>query len=100
MRVRRNYRRSLRQDLRSGCSISVIHGSKGSEANGTWRHNRSGGVGGWFHRRTPGYGAYNASKAAMRSFAQTWTNELATRGLRVNVASPGPTETPMMAEAS
>ena len=46
---------------------------------------------------TPGYGAYNASKAAMRSFARTWTNELATRGLRVNVVSPGPTETPMMA---
>ncbi len=49
---------------------------------------------------TPGYGAYNASKAAMRSFARTWTNELATRGIRVNVVSPGPTETAMMAAAS
>jgi len=49
---------------------------------------------------TAGYGAYNASKAAMRSFARTWTNELATRGIRVNVVSPGPTETPMMAAAS
>jgi NAD(P)-dependent dehydrogenase (short-subunit alcohol dehydrogenase family) len=49
---------------------------------------------------TPGYGAYNASKAAMRSFARTWTNELATRGIRANVVSPGPTETPMMGAAS
>ncbi len=49
---------------------------------------------------TPGYGAYNASKAAMRSFARTWANELAESGIRVNVVSPGPTETPMMAAAS
>ena len=49
---------------------------------------------------TPGYGAYNASKAALRSFARTWTNELAARGIRVNVVSPGPTETSMMAAAS
>ena len=49
---------------------------------------------------TLGYGAYNASKAALRSFARTWTNELAVRGIRVNVVSPRPTETPMMAAAS
>ncbi len=44
---------------------------------------------------TLGYGTYNASKAAIRSFARTWTRELASRGIRVNVVSPGPTETPM-----
>jgi NAD(P)-dependent dehydrogenase (short-subunit alcohol dehydrogenase family) len=44
---------------------------------------------------TPGYGAYGASKAAVRSFARTWTNELAARGIRVNTLSPGPTDTPM-----
>lgn len=44
---------------------------------------------------TPGYGAYSASKAAVRSFARTWTAELAARGIRVNTLSPGPTETPM-----
>lgn len=49
---------------------------------------------------TPGFGAYNASKAALRSFARTWTSELATRGIRVNVVSPGPTETPMTAATS
>ena len=49
---------------------------------------------------TAGYGAYNASKAALRSFARTWTKELAGRGIRVNVVSPGPTETSMTAAAS
>ena len=44
---------------------------------------------------TKGYGVYSASKAAVRSFARTWANELAPRGIRVNVVSPGPTETAM-----
>jgi len=42
----------------------------------------------------PNMGMYNASKAAVRSFARTWTNELKDRGIRVNVVSPGPIETP------
>jgi NAD(P)-dependent dehydrogenase (short-subunit alcohol dehydrogenase family) len=37
---------------------------------------------------------YNASKAAVRSFARTWTAELKGRGIRVNVLSPGYTDTP------
>lgn len=44
---------------------------------------------------TPGYGAYGATKAALRAFARTWTNELAERGIRVNTLSPGPIDTPM-----
>ncbi len=49
---------------------------------------------------TPGYTAYNASKAAVRSFSRTWTNELASRNIRVNTLSPGPIDTPMMLAAS
>ena len=49
---------------------------------------------------TKGYGAYGATKAAVRAFARTWANELAPRGIRVNVVSPGPTDTPMFASAS
>ncbi len=49
---------------------------------------------------TKGYGVYSASKAAVRSFARTWANELAPRGIRVNVVSPGPTDTAMMAGTS
>lgn len=39
---------------------------------------------------------YNATKAALRSFARTWTNDLRGRGIRVNVVSPGLTDTPAM----
>jgi NAD(P)-dependent dehydrogenase (short-subunit alcohol dehydrogenase family) len=43
------------------------------------------------------YGTYAATKAALRSYARTWTVELAPRGIRVNVVAPGPTDTDMMA---
>jgi len=49
---------------------------------------------------TKGYGVYGATKAAVRSFTRTWANELAPNGIRVNVVSPGPTDTAMMAAAS
>tara|TARA_B100000678_G_scaffold249396_1_gene223696 strand:- start:1021 stop:1746 length:726 start_codon:yes stop_codon:yes gene_type:complete len=49
---------------------------------------------------TRGYGVYGATKAAVRSFARTWANELAPRNIRVNVVAPGPTDTAMMAAAS
>ncbi len=41
----------------------------------------------------PAFGAYSASKAAIRSFARTWANELKHRGVRVNAISPGPIDT-------
>jgi NAD(P)-dependent dehydrogenase (short-subunit alcohol dehydrogenase family) len=37
----------------------------------------------------PGASVYSASKAAVRSFARTWTNELKDRKIRVNAVSPG-----------
>lgn len=40
------------------------------------------------------FGTYAASKAAIRSFAPTWSNELKGRGIRVNAVSPGGVETP------
>ncbi|GAA1508121.1 SDR family NAD(P)-dependent oxidoreductase [Kribbella lupini] len=40
------------------------------------------------------FGAYAASKAAVRSFARTWSTELKGRGIRVNVVSPAWIETP------
>ena len=42
----------------------------------------------------PGFGVYAASKAALRSFARTWLNELKVRKIRVNVLSPGQVDTP------
>ena len=41
----------------------------------------------------PAFGVYNASKAAIRSFARTWTVDLKARKIRVNVLSPGPIDT-------
>lgn len=42
----------------------------------------------------PGFSVYSASKAALRSFARTWLNELKGRKIRVNVLSPGQVDTP------
>lgn len=43
----------------------------------------------------PDYSVYSASKAALRSFARTWLNELKDRNIRVNVLSPGQIATPI-----
>lgn len=39
---------------------------------------------------------YSASKAAVRSFARSWANDLKGRHIRVNALSPGFTKTPIM----
>src|ERR1700674_1773606 len=42
----------------------------------------------------PERSVYNATKAAVRSFARTWTADLKDRRIRVNVVSPGTIDTP------
>src|SRR5258708_896846 len=37
---------------------------------------------------------YSSTKAAVRSFARTWTTDLKDRRIRVNAVSPGPIDTP------
>jgi NAD(P)-dependent dehydrogenase (short-subunit alcohol dehydrogenase family) len=44
---------------------------------------------------TAAFGVYAASKAAIRSFARTWTTDLKDRRIRSNVVSPGPINTPL-----
>ncbi len=44
----------------------------------------------------PAFGVYSASKAAVRSFARSWTTELKGRKIRVNTLSPGPIDTPIL----
>ena len=46
----------------------------------------------------PANSVYSATKAAVRSFARTWTTDLKDRHIRVNVVSPGPIDTPGMNE--
>lgn len=43
-----------------------------------------------------GLSVYSATKAAIRSFARTWTADLKSLGIRVNVVSPGMIYTPAM----
>ena len=42
----------------------------------------------------PAMSVYSATKAAVRSFARTWTSDLKARKIRVNALSPGPIATP------
>lgn len=44
-------------------------------------------------RGTASFGAYSASKAALRQFVRVWAVELGPRGIRVNTVNPGPIET-------
>jgi len=62
--------------LRNGASV-ILNGSIAS-------------IGG-----SPGMSIYSASKAAVRSFARTWTSDLKGRKIRVNTLSPGPIDTPI-----
>lgn len=46
----------------------------------------------------PGMAVYSATKAAVRSLARSLSAELVGRGVRVNVLSPGPIDTPIYAK--
>lgn len=41
---------------------------------------------------------YSATKAALLGLSRSWAKELAPRRITVNVVSPGPTDTPMLAD--
>ncbi len=46
----------------------------------------------------PSNSVYSATKAAIRSFARTWTTDLKDRHIRVNAVSPGTIDTPGLSE--
>ena len=46
----------------------------------------------------PTYSVYSATKAAVRSFARTWTTDLKDRRIRVNAVSPGSIDTPGLSD--
>jgi NAD(P)-dependent dehydrogenase (short-subunit alcohol dehydrogenase family) len=46
----------------------------------------------------PSNSVYSATKAAIRSFARTWTTDLKDRHIRVNAISPGAIDTPGLSE--
>ncbi len=47
----------------------------------------------------PDFSVYSATKAAIRSFARTWTTDLKARGIRVNALAPGQIDTEIMRTA-
>ena len=51
---------------------------------------------GIWQKGVPVYATYGATKAGLRSFVRTWTAEFAGKGIRANMISPGPTETPII----
>jgi len=53
------------------------------------------GSGAW-QKGIPIYATYSGTKAALRSFVRTWTAEFASKGIRANMISPGPVETPLL----
>ncbi|HZN44442.1 MAG TPA: SDR family oxidoreductase [Nitrospiraceae bacterium] len=46
----------------------------------------------------PEWSVYSATKAAVRSFARTWTTDLKDRRIRVNAVSPGSIDTPGLSD--
>jgi len=44
----------------------------------------------------PAFSVYSATKAAVRLFARSWTNDLKDRHIRVNVLSLGHIDTPIL----
>lgn len=45
-----------------------------------------------------GHAVYAGSKAAIEAFARSWALEFKERGIRVNVLSPGPVDTPIISK--
>lgn len=45
-----------------------------------------------------GHAVYAGTKAAIEAFARSWALELKARGIRVNVISPGPVDTPILSK--
>ncbi|MFD2718381.1 SDR family oxidoreductase [Hymenobacter monticola] len=61
--------------LRDGASVILMSSTAGSQG-------------------VANFSVYGASKAAVRSFARSWTADLKDRKIRVNAISPGPIDTP------
>jgi NAD(P)-dependent dehydrogenase (short-subunit alcohol dehydrogenase family) len=66
--------------MKSGGSIILTASIVGSKGFGNWS-------------------LYSATKAAVRSFARTWSSDLKGRNIRVNAVNPGVIETPAWSES-
>src|SRR5262249_34212286 len=93
----RDQRGAFRQDLQHQRARPAVHRAEGAAAADQGflsDPHRLDGV----DQRLAACAVYNASKAAVRSFARTWIVDLKGRDIRVNLLSPGYTATPSMSD--
>ena len=91
--LEQDHRGAFRQVFRHQCEGDALHRAEGAAAD-------AGGAAIIINasmvsiKGFPAFGVYSATKAALRSFARTWSVDLKGRNIRVNVVSPGTVITP------
>jgi NAD(P)-dependent dehydrogenase (short-subunit alcohol dehydrogenase family) len=83
-------------DLRYQRERCLVHGSEGLATDAGWRLILNASIVG--SKGLSSNSVYSATKAAIRSFARTWTTDLKERHIRVNAISPGTIDTPGLNE--
>src|SRR2546422_543808 len=80
------------------CERPSFHGAEGASAAAGWRASIILNASIVASKGLPANSVYSATKAAVRSFARTWTTDLKDRRIRVNAVSPGATDTPGLSD--
>src|SRR6516225_4376916 len=88
-----DHRGALRRDLRRQCEKPSVHGAESACADAGRRVDYPQCID-RRQQRVARVGVYSATKAAVRSFARTWTTDVKDRRIRVNAVSPGYIDTP------
>src|SRR2546429_9668792 len=76
------------------CERPSFHGAEGASAAAGWRASIILNASIVASKGFSSNSVYSATKAAVRSFARTWTTDLKDRRIRVNAVSPGSIDTP------
>lgn len=90
----RRYDRPLRQELWRKCPGRLLYRAEGPSSGEGRRLNRRQRLRRLAERHSDVFDS--ATKAALRSFVRAWTAEQASKGIRANMVSPGPIETPLL----
>src|SRR2546422_9855097 len=80
------------------CERPSFHGAEGASAAAGWRASIILNASIVASKGFSANSVYSATKAAVRSFARTWTTDLKDRRIRVNAVSPGSIDTPGLSD--
>src|SRR5437899_12676530 len=80
------------------CERPSFHGAEGASAAAGWRASIILNASIVASKGFSSNSVYRATKAAVRSFARTWTTDLKDRRIRVNAVSPGSIDTPGLSD--